>query len=189
MAQKQLPTFHALTNSYPGRVNRIITKIAVCDAFDPQNPPDELPPLAETDALWDTGATSSVITPAVVRALELVPSGRTITNHGGGASEHNTFIVNLTLPNGVGFTGVRVTELEKVVDNFGMIIGMDVISFGDFSITNYENKTCFSFRVPSQGSVDFVKEYNAKLRAAVPGNALCPCGSKIKFKKCHGATS
>jgi hypothetical protein len=184
--RKLLPQFHAVTNSYSGRRNRIITKASVCDAYDPKSPPSPLPKIIETDALWDTGATGSVITPKIVKALGLTPSGKAFANHGGGRTEQDTYIINLMLPNGVRFPGIIVAEMDKVVDNFGVIIGMDIISVGDFSITNHQGKTCFSFRVPSQGTVDFVKEFNTRLRGAVGPNDWCPCGSNVKFKKCHG---
>ena len=35
---------------------------------------------------------------------------------------------------------------------------MDIITFGDFVITNINNLTVFSFRFPSQTTIDFVKE-------------------------------
>lgn len=186
MKGRPIPNFHALTNSYPGIVNRIITRASMSIAFDPKNPPEN-PLRYETDALWDTGATSSVITSDVVKALGLVPIGKSVTNHGGGQSAALRYIVNLFLPNGVAFPGVPVIELPEVVDNFGIIIGMDVIASGDFSITSFKGKTCFSFRIPSQGNVDFVKDFNTQLRNAFGPNDPCPCNSGVKFKKCHGA--
>ena len=35
---------------------------------------------------------------------------------------------------------------------------MDIIRHGDFSITNVNNKTTFSFRTPSVEEIDYVKE-------------------------------
>lgn len=37
---------------------------------------------------------------------------------------------------------------------------MDIISYGDFTISNYNGKTIFSFRTPSIIHTDYVKEYN-----------------------------
>lgn len=36
---------------------------------------------------------------------------------------------------------------------------MDIITYGDFSITNYNGRTTFSFRIPSVNEVDFVSEF------------------------------
>ena len=41
-----------------------------------------------------------------------------------------------------------------------ILIGMDIISKGDFAISNYNGKTQFSFRLPSQQDVDYKSEYN-----------------------------
>jgi len=40
------------------------------------------------------------------------------------------------------------------------LIGMDVITLGDFSITNHNGITCMSFRVPSSHEIDYVKNPN-----------------------------
>lgn len=39
-----------------------------------------------------------------------------------------------------------------------ILIGMDIITLGDFAVTNYEGVTKLSFRVPSQRHIDFVEE-------------------------------
>lgn len=39
-----------------------------------------------------------------------------------------------------------------------VLIGMDVISKNDFAISNYNGKTQFSFRIPSQNDVDYKAE-------------------------------
>ena len=39
-----------------------------------------------------------------------------------------------------------------------VLIGMDIISRGDFAITHPGGRTKFSFRVPSQADIDFVEE-------------------------------
>ena len=47
------------------------------------------------------------------------------------------------------------------------MIGMDVIGCGDFVITRFDEKTTWSFRVPSGEEVDFVKalnDYNRKCK-------------------------
>lgn len=41
-----------------------------------------------------------------------------------------------------------------------MLIGMDIISHGDFAFTNQDGKSCFSFRIPSKTKIDYVEEGN-----------------------------
>ena len=79
------------------------------------------------------------------------------SNHAGGKSVVNTFLVNVYLPNGLFFKGIKVIE-GNIGGDVEMLIGMDIIGAGDFSISNYNNKTTFSFRIPSVREVDFRNE-------------------------------
>ena len=93
----------ALTIKATGRLNRIITDVSVCEAFDPQAPPDPLPKVLAAKGLWDTGATRSVIAEELAGALGLKPSGQADILHGGGAGTSPTYMVNSGFP----------TELES----------------------------------------------------------------------------
>jgi len=185
--------FHAFTIKYNGTADRIITELSLSQAFGPKNIPLPLPPLIGTSALWDTGATRSVITPSVAKDLGVIPTGTVMMNSAHGVSQCNTYLVNLYLPNKVLIPGVLVSECADA-SHFGAIIGMDVIASGDFSITNVDGKTWVSFRIPSVASIDYVLEAE-KLKAEslrkqllprVGRNDPCHCGSGKKYKKCHG---
>jgi uncharacterized protein YecA (UPF0149 family) len=70
---------------------------------------------------------------------------------------------------------------------------MDIISRSDFAITSPNEKTKFTFQLPSTHDFDFVKEFNDKVyhtpvvKEKVPGrNRPCPCGSGKKYKNCCG---
>lgn len=50
-----------------------------------------------------------------------------------------------------------MTDVEVMEDDYydyDVIIGTDVIMFGDFLISNAEEKTTFQFRTPSEGGID-----------------------------------
>jgi hypothetical protein len=187
---KPLP-FRAFTIKYSGCTNRIVTNVSITAAFDPTNPPTPPPTPVPTSALWDTGATGSAITPSVAATLGLTPTGSTVVSHFGGSSIKNTYLVNVYLPNAVTFAGVVVSECEETTQ-FGLILGMEIITRGDFSITNFANQTWVSFRVPSMSGTDYVQEANNIQFSGVGRNSPCPCGKTdangkpIKFKKCHG---
>ena len=66
-----------------------------------------------------------------------------------------------------------------------VLIGMDIISQGDFAVTNHGGITKFSFRMPSVTHIDFVEEFK-KSQPTIGRNDPCYCGSGQKFKKCHG---
>lgn len=44
---------------------------------------------------------------------------------------------------------------------------MDIITRGDFAVTNLGEKTTFSFRIPSLADIDFVKDDNAANQKAL----------------------
>lgn len=114
----------------------------------------------DVKALWDTGASGSVVTKATAKALGLLPIGKARVIYGGNETDENVYLVCLFLPNFV-IIPAKVTECDDKTQ-FGLIIGMDVISQGDFSVTNKNNITKFTFRLPSIADHDFVAEENQK---------------------------
>ena len=149
-----------------------------------------------TLGIWDTGATGSVITKSTAAALGLTPVTKTFVNGVHGRKEVNVYFVNITLNNDQITLNCTVTECEELSNDqsAGMLIGMNVISLGDFSITNFDGKTVMSFRRPSLGTVDFVNEineFNKYLKIhnvwLKNNNQKCPCGSGKLWKNCHGA--
>jgi uncharacterized protein YchJ len=183
--------FQAFTVKAQGGVLReIVTGVGVSVPFDPASG-DPRPPVHQSKALWDTGATGSVVTKATARALNLQPTALAQVHHAGGVSEQNVYLVNLYLPNGVVMQAVRVTECEGTEGGWGAIIGMDVICTGDFAVTNVAGVTTVSFRYPSCETIDYVVEAQAhtanQLKAqGAKRNDQCFCGSGKKYKYCHG---
>ncbi|MEK0338302.1 MAG: hypothetical protein QQN41_12795, partial [Nitrosopumilus sp.] len=94
------------------------------------------------------------------------------------------------LPSSVVVIGVQATDYPTIIGH-DIIIGMNIITQGDFSITNLNNQTWMSFRIPSLNATDYVQELNRIRYAKVGRNDPCPCGktnergAPIKFKKCH----
>lgn len=136
----------------------------VSEGFDPRSggPP---PPEHEYTALWDTGATATVITQRVIDDCGLAPTGLMKAHGVGGEYETETFLINLRLPNDVIFFGLRVTR-GNLTGNFDVLVGMDVIGNGDFAVTNSGGQTKFTYRHPSQGGIDFVAGKNPSGPAA-----------------------
>lgn len=201
-----MPECRAFTLKHDGIANRIITEVHISVAFDPKNQPANVQ-LFKTLALWDTGATASIITDATAQSLSLQPTGKRMVQHGGGLSEHNTHVLNFYMPNQVAIAGIIATEHPANDGRFGAIIGMDIIMGGDMSLTNHNGETWFTFRWPSYGATDYVAEFDGLKQkvnfksipkplvtpaqtASLPKvgrNEMCPCGSRRKYKKCHGS--
>ena len=151
-----MQNFSAFTlKSSSGLLRVLKTSCGVCRAFEPSQG-GEHPEISEFVGIWDTGATGTVITKNVVDRLLLKPIGKTRVYHADGNSIVNVYAINLFLPNKVAFPFVRVTEGN--LNGADLLIGMDIITMGDFSVTNTEANTTFSFRIPSIKEVDFVKE-------------------------------
>lgn len=184
----------AFTVSANGRLKALISPAAVSTAFHPssKNPPKP----SQYSAIWDTGATGTVITQKVIDQCNLKPISRTIVHTAGGEIRTSVFLINLFLPNKVAFHAVRVTRGEITADT-DVLIGMDVIGSGDFAVTGKEGKNTFSFRMPSCECIDFTKhkksgkmipiDFPAPVATGSVGrNEPCPCGSGVKYKKCCG---
>ncbi len=70
----------------------------------------------------------------------------------GGATGSNVYLVHVLVPTGDFVTSVEVMESD--FEDIDVLIGMDVIIFGDFLITNKDGKTIFQFRTPSEGGLE-----------------------------------
>lgn len=176
----------AFTSSYNGRSNVLANQVGIIEAFDSARPPANAP--KEFQAVWDTGATNSVITENVIAQCQLKPTGIADVYTPQGSQRTPTYLVGIFLPNHVVFPSVRVSK-GTLPSPHDVLIGMDIIGSGDFAVTNKDGKTVFSFRIPSIEIIDFVKhpQYRTPaLSAKVGRNAPCPCGSGKKYKNCHG---
>lgn len=178
----------AFTCRYNGRSLRLTSEIEVFPAFVPSQQPTQG---QKYQALYDTGATHSSVSPKVVTDLGLASVGAQIVGVGGGSLTTTVHLVNIALPNKVMFPMMRVAQiaLQGGVD---ALIGMDILGVGDFAVTHHNGNTTFSFCCPSRKDIDFVADV-AGGKAVPPihsnkvgRNSPCPCGSGKKYKKCHG---
>lgn len=179
----------SFTAQASGIARVLTTDCGICVAFDPLSG-GKHPAVERFMAIWDTGATGTVITKAVVDKLNLKPVRKTKVRHANGESIVNVYYINLFLPNQVAFKFIPVTE-GILGDDVSVLIGMDVITKGDFAVTNFNGRTTFSFRVPSIEEIDFVKKSEVKESGPtitkVPGrNEPCYCGNGKKYKHCLG---
>jgi len=187
------PQTVAFTSSYNGLSNVLVNKVSISKAFTPSSPQIQRPSDAkEYDALWDTGATGSVITRKVADECGLKPTGMTNVQHAKGTDTTFTYLVSVFLPSNVCFASLRVIEGD-LGGNTEVLIGMDIIGKGDFAVSNKDGKTAFTFRMPSLERTDFVEQINnlSRTKSKLPPSKVgrndpCPCGSGKKYKKCCG---
>jgi hypothetical protein len=109
------------------------------------------------DALWATGATHSVFSPKIVNELGLHSIDTWVV---GGINKEimsDVVVATIILPNGTVFTEKRFSVNE--IPGADVLIGMDIISRGDFVITNAKGKTMFSFVIPTLNNKISFKEF------------------------------
>ncbi len=136
-----------LTQRYPLITNRIITVESV--VYKDKS--------IRVNAEWDTGATYSSISFELVQALNLKPMKKDNGITVGGSYTANVYEIIILLHD-IYPVKAEVQAVPNInATGIDLLIGMDVIYLGDFAISNYHGKTCFSFRIPSQNHIDFKK--------------------------------
>ncbi len=145
--------YHAFTSKWNGLARQIKTQVFI------KSPLDETKISENIIALWDTGATGTVISSNIVKELGLITTGKITSNGVNGPASVNTYIIDVILPNKVCIESVTVSESAHFGGHgFDVLIGMDIISLGDFAITNEKGITVFSYQIPSSNEIDFVPE-------------------------------
>ncbi|MBW8049185.1 MAG: retroviral-like aspartic protease [Cytophagales bacterium] len=154
LSKNKILKSRAFTYNYNALANELRTEVGIIVVGQPAKKGKIF------TAIWDTGATVTCITPKVVKELGLKPiSKRKIYGADGELKEPaDTFFVDIILPDKVIVRQVNVAELKNL-KGCDILIGMDIITIGDFSITNINRKTTFSFRMPSLEEIDYVKQY------------------------------
>ena len=147
---------YAFTTASPVTLFELTNECEATGSWDPDNPNDGEPRREMFTALWDTGANSSVISQVVVDACGLLPIGYTEVFHVDGSYLSEVYIVDITLPSDLTLSNLSVAKAD--IPMADILIGMDIISQGDFAITNQNGGTKFTFRVPSIEDIDFAAE-------------------------------
>lgn len=178
-----------------GRTDVLKSPCQISSPYNPNSHVGNLPQYRHFDAVWDTGATMSSVSPEVIKQCGLIPHAMAMMHTANGTMSVPVYKINIVLRDVVEFCEINVTE-SKLSPPTNVLIGMDIIGQGDFAVTNREGQTYFSYRYPSVTRIDFVQEHaDEEQRLAqknmvqfqkAAGNKLCPCGSDRKFRYCHG---
>lgn len=179
----------SLTVFIPPTQQVILTECSICKDFDPDDPEAVRGAQYITvNALWDTGCSGVAISQRVIDTLGLVGNGVTDVHNAGETYQSQYYPIAVKLPNNTNVHFLRAT-LAKT-HGFDILIGMQIISKGDFAVTNYEGQMCMTFRIPSIKRENFVAEnekYSKMFQIRAKKHILtCPCGSGKLYKNCHG---
>jgi len=147
MRTKDKKKYYAFKNDYKVLANelRTLSGITVSSAFN-NTPPLERK-IMTIEAIWDTGATNTVIREDLINSLNLIPVGKTANSTAGGIIEVYQYLIDLFLPNDMMVRNLLVTG-NSHLNSCDALIGMDVICRGDFAVSNTDGKTHFSFCMP-----------------------------------------
>lgn len=105
-------------------------------------------------SLWDTGASVTLISARVAKVLGLSSIGKSgVSGYNDGVDVKDTYCVHVGLATGDIVTNIMAMEFES--DEYDVVIGMDIICKGDFAVTNQNERTTFSFRIPSEEEIVF----------------------------------
>lgn len=124
---------------------RIITEVVV------SNPLTGL--TMKCRGLWDTGGRVSTISQSVIESIGLMPDKKMSYRVQTTTGVHFSAVYPIVLMfDDVGL-GCSAMSCEKIIDEVDIIIGMDIITKGDFSITNANGRTEMIFRLPTSGHI------------------------------------
>ena len=108
-----------LTRKWEGLVNELVDSADVADPWNHNinsvDPVDDLQ-FSNFRAIWDTGATKSVISARVINEIDLLPIRRTVIETVGGNRETDVYLIDLKLSNGAFISENEVFrgELQEV---------------------------------------------------------------------------
>ncbi|MDR2794092.1 MAG: hypothetical protein LBB61_10605 [Treponema sp.] len=136
-----MPNKPPLTYNYVKLQRRVITLVYLygVSALTPK--------ITVTNAPWDTGAAISAITPRIQQELELVQISTKHIHGVTGTQKVPVVLLTLKLSNDLLKQNIEVAVCSFSND-VGMIIGMSIITLGDFALLHGNNHTEFSFTIP-----------------------------------------
>ena len=97
-----------------------------------------------------------------------------------GVEQAETYLVNIALPDMVLVPVIRVIKGD--LSGGDILIGMDIINRGDFAVSNFNGITKFSFRIPSQGHIEFVPD----IKQATQAQPASRAERRLQAKKARG---
>lgn len=143
----------AITRRFQEKVDSIVTESYIYAPTDLTHG-DPVKRVKIQRSLWDTGASVTLISARVAKVLGLTSIGKSgVSGYNQGIDVKDTYLIHIGLPTGDIITNIMAMEFDT--DEYDVVIGMDVICNGDLAITNKDDRTTFSFRIPSEHEIDF----------------------------------
>ena len=135
-----------------GRMKAVVTDAFIFEAVDLDVEGVPSHRFFTKNAAWDTGAEITILSPRVVETLGLKSVGKSSVMGIGGDEEVDVFCIHVGLPNGYLYEDLIVYCSE--IDDYDILIGMDLISQSDFFLTNIKGDNIFAFQYPATGKIE-----------------------------------
>jgi hypothetical protein len=129
---------------YENKPQRVVTELKVNEASEWASRNGTIPLPAGVQALWDTGADWCAISSDMAKRMNLTIAGTQDASGFGGQKNTPFYIVDITLPDDTHVYNVPTIAYEGS-ETHNFIIGMNVITRGDFSLTHEINGSRFCF--------------------------------------------
>lgn len=103
----------------------------------------------KANAIWDTGATSSMISAAMAKKLQLTPNGTVQIAGVHGVQNARCYYVDIVFGNGFCIPAVKVSEASDF-GGFDLLIGMDIIGKGALVVDGTQGNLIVRFQLPAE---------------------------------------
>jgi hypothetical protein len=134
-----MPNHFAFRNEYPSLPSQLLSDVEVISVDDSSR-------RDIYKGVWDTGATRTMITSKTFTELKLTVIDTAMVHGVNSLMKVPVVLVNFVLLDRVGLNSIRAMVSD--IQGIDILIGMDIIQLGDFSISNFEKKTVFTFAMP-----------------------------------------
>jgi hypothetical protein len=128
---------YRIEKTYPCLMDRPIIKIKVYFIYDDR--------WLDCNALWDTGTTNTLISKSFVKKYNLTPkyNAKVLSAGEKEIKIGRRYLVNLFLSDELYLKEIMISSFE--MHEADILIGMDIIKYGDLRIRNIDNKTVLTF--------------------------------------------
>lgn len=152
-----------LTKRWSSTVPIIMSEVGVAPPITPDDKraPDQVEWLF-INAIWDTGASNSCITDRIATKLQLQQIAIESVSTANGTTLQPVYLIALAIRGDDAHMALQMVKVSAMpgIEQADMLIGMDIITLGDFAVTNKDGKTWMSFRCPSTAHTDYGSQSN-----------------------------
>lgn len=133
--------------SFSIQYNKIVKEILIDCAISLRSDGERIP----VKTIWDTGSGGGLVSLDFANKLGLKSHRKVGHYYKGAMFDKNCYLVYLHLPNDI-IIPIELMEANLPADY--IVIGMDIIARGNFSLENKDSKTIVSFEMPCIERVD-----------------------------------